>query len=81
MLAAVLNSSVAVRASIQVVRAFVRWRAVVGADSELSRKLTVLERTYDQRFRMVFDAIRQLMHSPPIRRRRIGFHAHHRRER
>jgi hypothetical protein len=81
MLASVLNSSVAVRASIQVVRAFVRWRAVLDADSELSRKLTVLERTYDQRFRLVFDAIRQLMHSPPIRRRRSGFHAHHRRER
>ena len=81
MLASVLNSSVAVRASIQVVRAFVRLRAVLNADTELSRKLMDLERNYDQRFRMVFDAIRQLMQSPPTRTRRIGFHAHHRRER
>jgi hypothetical protein len=81
MLASVLNSTVAVRASIQVVRAFVRLRARLDADTELSRKLTDLERNYDRRFRIVFDAIRQLMQSPPTRTRRIGFHAHHRRER
>ena len=73
MLASVLNSSIAVRASIQVVRAFVRLREILSTHRDLARKLEELERRYDARFRVIFDAIRELMSPPEPPRRRIGF--------
>jgi hypothetical protein len=76
MLASILNSSVAVKASILVVRAFVNLRIALGAHRELARKITELENKYDHQFRVVFEVIRQLdgpgRRSP---RRRIGFRA------
>jgi len=75
MLAAVLNSDVAVQASIQVVRAFVRLRAMIAAHEELVEKLDALEAKYDQQFHVIFEAIRQLMAPPPPLRSRIGFRA------
>ena len=75
MLASVLRSPVAVRASLEVVRAFVRLRSIVGAHRELARRLEDLERRYDRQFKSVFDAIRGLMEpgeDPP--KARIGFH-------
>ncbi len=74
MLASVLNSPIAVEASIQVVRAFVRLRELLTSHKELARKLADLERKYDQQFQVVFDAIRKLMEPPPEKeKRRIGF--------
>jgi hypothetical protein len=74
MLAAVLNSPRAVQVSIEIVRAFVRLRAMLAGDAELARKLTALEKKYDAQFRIVFDAIRELMAPPPVKPRRpIGF--------
>jgi hypothetical protein len=75
MLANVLNSEVAVRASVQVVRAFVRLREVLGAHKDLARRLAELEKKYDSQFKVVFDAIRQLMEPAKPKPRRIGFHA------
>ena len=72
MLALVLNSPVAVAASIQIVRAFVRLRELALMHKDLASKLAALERKYDARFKVVFDAIRQLM-AP--RTKRIGFRA------
>src|SRR5688572_11321952 len=60
MLAAVLQSPVAVAASIQVVRAFVRLRAAVAEHRDLARRLDELEARYDRQFKVVFDAIRAL---------------------
>jgi len=74
MLASVLNSQVAVRASLQVVRAFVRLRVAIEAHTELARKLEQLERKYDGQFSVVFAAIRQLMDTSASKpRRQIGF--------
>jgi len=74
MLASVLNSATAVEASILVVRAFVRLRAILAAHKELARKLDALERKYDAQFKVVFDAIRELMApSTPPPARQIGF--------
>ena len=64
MLATVLNSPVAVQASIQVVRAFVKLREMLASHKDLARKLKEMEKKYDAQFKIVFDAIRQLM-SPP----------------
>lgn len=74
MLANVLNSERAAQTSVQVVRAFVRLRQMLASNAELARKLAALEKKYDAQFKIVFDAIRQLM-SPPARpKREIGFH-------
>ena len=73
MLATILNSPVAVHASIHVVRAFVRLRQMLASNVELARKLETLEKKYDAQFKIVFDAIRQLMAPPKPNHRRIGF--------
>jgi hypothetical protein len=74
MLANVLNSERAALTSVQVVRAFVRLRQLLASNAELSRQLAALEKKYDAQFKIVFDAIRQLMTPPEPKRREIGFH-------
>jgi hypothetical protein len=73
MLANVLNSEKAVQASVHVVRAFVRLRKMLVANPELARKLEALERKYDAQFRVLFEAIRELMAPPEEKRKEIGF--------
>jgi ORF6N domain len=76
MLASVLNSPVAVEASIQVVRAFIRLREILATHKELARKLTELEariEAHDEGITALFEAIRQLMEPPGKPQRRIGF--------
>jgi ORF6N domain len=75
MAASVLNSTIAVQASIQVVRAFVRLREILTTHRDLARKLAEMENKYDAQFRVVFDAIRKLMGPPKTSRRQIGFTA------
>jgi len=74
MLASVLNSPVAVAASIEVVKTFVRLRQMVASNAVLARKIELLEKKYDAQFKVVFDAIRQLMAPPVKEKRQIGFH-------
>ena len=73
MIATILSSPVAVQASIQVVRAFVKLREMLATHKDLARKLNEMEKKYDAQFKVVFDAIRQLMTPPEIKRKRIGF--------
>lgn len=74
MLSSVLNSPAAMQASIQVVRAFVRLREILSNHRELAQKLAAMETKYDAQFKVVFDAIRELMAPPPVPPRpRIGF--------
>ena len=73
MLASVLSTPIAVQANVHVVRAFVRLREVLANHKELARKLEELEKKYDAQFKVVFDAIRQLMAPPEKSRRSIGF--------
>ncbi len=73
MLSTVLRSHRAVQVNIQIMRTFVRLRQMLTANAELARRLDALEARYDARFRVVFDAIRELM-TPPVRPKRpIGF--------
>lgn len=72
MLASILNSDVAIEASIQVVRSFVQLREFVISHSELSKKLYELEKKYDSQFRVVFQAIEQLMVIPDTTTKKIG---------
>jgi hypothetical protein len=74
MLSSVLRSKRAVRVNIEIMRAFVRLRALLASNADLARKLAALERKYDAQFKVVFDVIRELMAPsslPP--RRQIGF--------
>lgn len=73
MLATVLNSPIAVKASIKVVRAFVRLLQLITSNAELARKIDAMEKKYDAQFKVVFDAIRQLMTPPEKHKRKIGF--------
>ena len=73
MAANILNSQRAIHASVQVVRAFIQLRQVLNSSAEFARKLEHLEKKYDQQFKIVFDAIRQLMIPPPPKRKPIGF--------
>jgi len=73
MLSSVLNSERAILVNVEIMRAFVRLRQMLASNVELSRKLEALEKKYDAQFKVVFDAIRQLMTPPEPKRRRIGF--------
>ena len=73
MLASVLNSSIAVQTSVQVVRAFIRLRQMLASNAELTRKLADMEKKYDAQFKVVFDAVRQLMTPAETRKEKIGF--------
>jgi hypothetical protein len=73
MLSSVLRSRRAVQVNVEIMRAFVRLRDLVAHDQELARRLDVLESKYDRQFKVVFDAIRELMMPPPAPKRRIGF--------
>lgn len=73
MLSGVLRSERAVEANVQVIRAFVRMRTVIAAHRELAARVDDLEAKYDSQFRVVFDAIRQLMVPPVPPRRPVGF--------
>ena len=73
MLSSVLRSPRAVQVNIEIMRAFVRLRQMLQTNAELARKLATLERKYDAQFRVVFDAIRQLLAPPEPPKRRIGY--------
>jgi hypothetical protein len=74
MLSTVLNSPRAIAVNIEIMRAFVKLRVVLASNKELARRLDQLEASTDEKFTVVFDAIRQLMAPPPEPKRRpIGF--------
>ena len=75
MLSSVLHSTRAVAVNIEIMRAFVRLRQWLSSHKDLSRRLDALEAKYDTQFKVVFDAIRELMTPPEKQRRRIGFRA------
>jgi len=78
MLASVLNSEIAVQASVRVLRAFVRLREMVAANAHLAAKLQEIERrldSHDEGIANLFAALKQLLEpSEPTKRREIGFH-------
>jgi ORF6N domain len=73
MLSSVLRSQRAIQVNIEIMRAFVRLHRILASHVELARKLDSLEKKYDTQFKVVFDAIRELMTPAPPNRRVIGF--------
>ncbi len=61
--------------NVEIMRAFVRLRQMLASHADLARKLDALENKYDSQFKIVFEAIRQLMAPPEAKPgRKIGFH-------
>ena len=73
MLSSVLRSGRAVQVNIAIMRAFVKLREMLASHRDLTRRLDEMEKEYDAQFKVVFDAIRELMKPPKKPRRRIGF--------
>jgi len=73
MLSSVLRSERAVQVNIEIMRAFVRLRQLLASHEDLARRLDELEQKYDEQFKVVFEAIRQLMAPPTRSQRQIGF--------
>jgi hypothetical protein len=74
MLSGVLRSERAIAVNIEIMRTFVKLRSMLEGNKELAKKLGALERKYDEQFKIVFEAIRQLMTpTPPKKKRPIGF--------
>ena len=81
MLASVLNSDVAVQASVRVVRAFVRLREMVASNAQLAGKLAELEQRLDSHDVAIIDlfaALKRLLESETKPKREIGFHVRER---
>ena len=75
MLASVLNTPTAIQTSVLIVRAFVKLREILSTHKELERKLLELEAKYDKQFKIVFQAIRELMQQETTKKERpqIGY--------
>ena len=80
MLSSVLRSKRAIRVNVEIMRTFVRLRQLLASRADLAAKLEELEKKYDAQFRIVFNAIRGLMHPPTATPRKlIGFGVRERR--
>ncbi|MGA2186247.1 MAG: ORF6N domain-containing protein [Bryobacteraceae bacterium] len=74
MLSTVLNSERAIVVNIAIMRTFVRLRQILVEHKDLAERLAAMEKEYDQRFKVVFDILKQLtqpLPGPP--KRPIGF--------
>lgn len=73
MLSSVLRSPRAIQVNIEIMRAFSRRKLLLAEQSDLAKRLTEIEKRFDSRFKVVFDALRRLIEGPVRRSRRIGF--------
>ena len=73
MLSSVLNSERAITVNIQIMRTFTKIREMLATHKDLKQKIEEMEKKYDAQFRVVFEAIKQLMEPPQKTRKRIGF--------
>jgi hypothetical protein len=73
MLSSVLHSKRAVVVNVQIMRTFVQLRQMLVSNADLAKKQEELERKYDHQFKIVFDAIRQLMRPASATPKPIGF--------
>jgi hypothetical protein len=74
MLSSVLRSPRAVEVNIAIMRTFVQLRRLMDSNRDLARKIEALENKYDEKFAVVFEAIKQLLAPPdPPKKPRSGF--------
>ncbi|MBI5192419.1 MAG: ORF6N domain-containing protein [Nitrospirae bacterium] len=73
MLSSVLNSKMAIQVNIQIMRIFTKIREMIETHKDLKQKIEEMEKKYDYQFKVVFEAIKQLIEPPQKKRKRIGF--------
>lgn len=73
MLSGIINSERAINVNISIMRAFVKMRVYLDENKDLRKKLDTLESKYDQQFKIVFDALRQLLEQENKPRKKIGY--------
>jgi hypothetical protein len=73
MLSSVLKSNRAIQVNIQIIRVFTRLRQILLSDKDLRRELEELKRVTDERFRIVFETLDQLLSTAERPKRKIGF--------
>jgi hypothetical protein len=73
MLSTVLNSKRAIQVNIQIMRAFTKLRQMLASHEDLRQKVEDMESKYDEQFRVVFEALRQLLATEKKPERKIGF--------
>jgi hypothetical protein len=73
MLSSVLRSKRAIQVNIQIMRTFSRLRRLLASHRELKRKIEEMEKKYDGQFKVVFDAINEMLAEPPIKVKGVGF--------
>ena len=73
MLSSVLNSERAIQVNIQIIRTFTKFREMILTHKELQKKIESMESKYDYQFKIVFNAIKQLLEPPEKPKKRIGY--------
>ena len=73
MLSSVLNSERAIQVNIQIMRAFIKLKEMLSTHKDLKQKIEEMEKKYDYQFKIVFDAIKQLLEPPVKQKSKIGF--------
>lgn len=73
MLSSVLNSHRAVQVNIQIMRTFTKLREMLMTHKDLKKKIEAMEKKYDYQFKIVFDAIKELLEPPIKTKKKIGF--------
>jgi len=73
MLSSVLNSKRAIQVNIQIMRTFTKLKEMIATHKDLQKKIEDMEKKYDHQFKVVFDAIKQLLAKPEPKKKKIGF--------
>jgi hypothetical protein len=73
MAANIIKSSIAIQASIAIVRTFTKLREMILTHKDLQKKIVAMEGKYDKQFKVVFDALRSLIEPPEKPKKRIGY--------
>ncbi|MEI7981684.1 MAG: ORF6N domain-containing protein [Bacteroidota bacterium] len=73
MLSGVLNSDQAIQVNIAIMRAFVHLKKLISSNKELFKIINDLEKKYDEQFRLIFSAIKQLIQKENEPRKMIGY--------
>jgi len=77
MLSSVLRSKRAIQVNIQIMRAFTQLRSMLAVHEDLKRKIDAMENKYDKQFRIVFEAISQLIEEDEKPKKKIGYIKEH----
>ncbi len=73
MLSSILNSERAIDVNIQIIRTFTKLRQMISSHKNFQKKLESMEKRYDEQFRVVFEAIQQLLKEDAKPVKKVGF--------